>query len=331
MTIAYPAPPAAAPRPFLHGHLWTVAPAVRHLVRPRRAPGEPWETTLVDPKVGAVRLTGHLLAPPGAEDLVVIVHGCGGTPESYYCHKAAHAGAAVGMASLRLALRGADRLGEDYYHAGLTDDLHAALESPAVARFARLFVLGYSIGGQTVLRYATESRDRRLRAVAAICPPLDLDVCCRAIDGTRLYCHWVLSGLKRMYRAVALRRPVPTPLAEVERTDTIRAFDALTMVPRHGFADVVDYYARSSAGPLLGRLEVPALLVAAERDPMVPLATYQPWLGAAAPALEVRRSAAGGHLGFPPDLDLGVAAPRGLENQVLGWLRAAGGGEWSPG
>lgn len=326
MTIAFPAAPAASPRPLLHGHLWTVVPTLRHLVLPRRAPAEPWQTTLHDPRVGPVRLTGHLLAPAGADDLVVIVHGCGGTPESHYCHTAAHAAAATGMASLRLALRGADDLGDDYYHAGLTEDLHAALESPALARFARVFVLGYSVGGQMVLRYATESRDPRLCAVAAICPPLDLDVCCRSIDGTRLYRQWVLSGLKRMYRAVALRRPVPTPLAQVEKADTIRAFDSLTMVPRHGFADVTDYYARSSAGPLLGRLEVPALLVAAERDPMVPLATYHPWLGAASPALDVRRTAAGGHLGFPADLDLGVAAPRGLEHQVLGWLRSAGGG-----
>jgi hypothetical protein len=128
-----------------------------------------------------------------------------------------------------------------------------------------------------------------------------------------------------MYRCVAERRPVPTPLALVERTDTIRAFDTLTMVPRYGFADVADYYARSSAGPLLGRLEVPALVVAAERDPMVPLTSYDPWLAAASPALELRRTAAGGHLGFPADLDLGVAAPRGLEHQALGWLRAAAG------
>jgi len=45
------------------------------------------------------------------------------------------------------------------------------------------------------------------------------------------------------------------------------------------------------------------------------------------PRLEVRWAAPGGHVGFPPRLDLGIAAPPGLESQVLGWLfRAAGDG-----
>ncbi len=53
---------------------------------------------------------------------------------------------------------------------------------------------------------------------------------------------------------------------------------------------------------------------------MVPLASVEPWVGQASPALTVRWEDSGGHVGFPPDLDLGEPSPRGLEPQVLHWL-----------
>ena len=53
----------------------------------------------------------------------MIVHGLGGSATSYYARKAALAAAHAELDSLRLNLRGADRGGADYYHAGLTEDL----------------------------------------------------------------------------------------------------------------------------------------------------------------------------------------------------------------
>ena len=64
---------------------------------------------------------------------LLIVHGLGGSAKSPYTAKAAHAAAAAGLSSLRLNLRGADLLGEDYYHAGMTADLAAAIASPELA------------------------------------------------------------------------------------------------------------------------------------------------------------------------------------------------------
>src|SRR5688572_20462549 len=43
------------------GHFWTLGTNLRHRLRPWSAPaGEPWSTSLIDPKVGEVRLTGEL-------------------------------------------------------------------------------------------------------------------------------------------------------------------------------------------------------------------------------------------------------------------------------
>jgi hypothetical protein len=226
---------------------------------------------------------------------------------------------------LRLNLRGADRSGEDYYHAGLTADLEAALASRSLAGYGEILLLGYSLGGHLVLRYATGTPDKRVRAAAAVCAPVDLDRCCAAIDqpGMWLYRRYLLAGLSRIYARVAERRPVPTPVSVARRIRTLRAWDDAVVAPRHGFASAEDYYAKASVGPRLGDLKVPSLLVVAAHDPMVPWHTLRPWVEGASARLAVRKVDDGGHVGFPARLDLGERAPLGLEHQVESWLTRA--------
>src|SRR5687768_450621 len=111
-------------RDRLAGHFWTLAPFLRNLASPRAAtPSIAWQCSVNDPLFGPLRLTGKLSTPEGATRLLLIVHGLGGHADSHYMAAATHAAQALGVASLRLNLRGADRLGEDYYHAALTSDL----------------------------------------------------------------------------------------------------------------------------------------------------------------------------------------------------------------
>jgi uncharacterized protein len=244
--------------------------------------------------------------------------------------RAAVAIEAAGLACLRLSLRGSDLRGEDFYHAGLTSDLHAVLAAPELARYRRLYMLGYSVGGHIVLRAATEPADPRLAAVAAICPPLDIARSSAAFDapGLWLYRRYVVGNMRRIYAAVAARRPprpIPLPLAEASRIHRLRDWDERVVAPRWGFAGADDYYRRASVHTHLPELRVPALLAASERDPMVPAPTLRAALdrpARPAPRLEVRWLPAGGHVAFPPGIDLGFAEERGLEAQVLGWLRS---------
>jgi predicted alpha/beta-fold hydrolase len=312
----------------LAGHYWTIAPRLRHSLSPLTAPaGRPFALVVHDPRMGPVRLSGSLREPPGAAELVLVVHGLGGCADSHYMLRAGLAAEAAGLACLRLSLRGSDLRGEDYYHAGLTSDLHAVLAAPELARYRRLYLLGYSVGGHVVLRAATEPADPRLAAVAAICPPLDIGRSSAAFDapGLWLYRRYVLGNMRRIYAAVAARRPVPLPLAEALRIRRLGDWDERVVAPRFGFAGAGDYYRRASVHPLLPELRLPALLAASERDPMVPAPTLRAALDRPAPRLEVRWLREGGHVAFPPGVDLGFAEARGLEAQVLGWLRRRGG------
>ncbi|MBW2525534.1 MAG: hypothetical protein JRI23_15225 [Deltaproteobacteria bacterium] len=316
---------ASALRGAVSGHLWTVVPTFKSLARPpTEPPSVPWTTTVDDPTWGAVKLTGKWSELQQSDTVLVVVHGLGGDADSAYVVHAAAAARSAGLSCLRVSMRGADLLGADVYHAGLYQDLLGVLGSAELRRFSRALLLGYSLGGHLCLHAAVRGGDPRLRAAAAVCPPLDLAAVQQALDAPSRwpYRHHVLTSLKQAYRAVARRRDVPTPVKQVERISTIRQFDRLVIVPRFGFRDVDDYYARASVGPLLGELGVPSLLVSSTRDPMVPRYTATPWLPRASHRLEAHELDAGGHLYFPASAHLGLAAPRGVEPQIVAWLAA---------
>jgi predicted alpha/beta-fold hydrolase len=314
-------------RMSMTAHWWTVAPKIRRALHPPSPPpSQPWALDLEDagPHGETVRLSGHLHFSDSAERAVVAIHGLGGCTESEYMVRLAKLAPREGFACLRLNLRGSDRQGNDFYHAGLSGDLHAALKAPELAVFRELYLLGFSMGGHVALRAATEEMDPRVRAVAAVCAPLDLAPCADSFDRPSrwLYRRYVMSSLVDIYRAVAARRPVALPVEEATHISRIREWDEKIVAPRWGFDGPDDYYARASVASRLGELRIPALLVQAAEDPLVPEEAVRPALDGA-PGLTVHWMTPAGHMGFPGDLDLGVEAPPGLEPQVLGWLAEA--------
>ena len=148
------------PRARITGHAWTVWPTLRHRVVPVKAPESvPWSAPARS-DIGEIRLSGRWRAEP-CTVAVVVIHGLGGNPDRPYCLRAAQAIQAHGWSCLRLALRGADGRTRDFYHAGLTEDVDAALASPVFDDYERIVLLGYSLGGHLALRYACERPDPR--------------------------------------------------------------------------------------------------------------------------------------------------------------------------
>ena len=308
----------------MRSHYWTVAPRLGMRLRRPQGNGASWQTVVVDPQRGDVPLFGAFHAAGERGVAAVLVHGLGGSPASPYLVATAAACERAGIATLVLGLRGSDGRAGDFYHGGLTSDVAAALASPELAGYERVFVVGFSLGGHVVLRYATEEHDARLAGVAAVCSPLELRPAQESFD--RLpslpYRMYVLGRLKRVYAEIARHGSVPTPVDRMMRVRKLREWDALTVVPRFGFESPEDYYSQASVGARLRRLDVPALLVACPTDPMVPAASIGPAAAAAGDALDLRWVKRGGHVGFPESLDLGMSGPPGLPGQLAGWLGA---------
>lgn len=306
----------------LHGHAYTIGPRFfygRGLIPP---PTEPWRT-IVDEPGGRVAITGLYSEHPEADTLVIVLHGCGGAPTSHYAVQAAHHFYTQRVSVLRLAWRGADLGGEDIYHAAQTADLHAAIACPSFARYRRIWLLGYSLGGHCCLHAAHETRDPRVTAIATVCPVLHLMQTNAAIDAPArlVYRRYVLGGLRASYLAYAARRdPHAATIPAVRKAGTFRDYDALTVVPRYGFSSVDDYYTRACASRVLGNIARPTLIVSARRDPMLPWQIAEAVRPSFSPAITFRWAERGGHAGFPRDLDLGEAGPLGIEGQVHTWL-----------
>ncbi|MFW5965921.1 MAG: alpha/beta fold hydrolase [Persicimonas sp.] len=304
------------------GHAWTIAPALRHRVFPRTGPAaDDWSMTLEDPRVGPVEITGRY-ARRESRTLVVLVHGLGGHAESAYMVDAAAAVDRAGLSCLRLCLRGAGGTGEDIYHAGLTEELHAALSHPDFEGYEHLVVIGFSLGGHVALRAAVEGGHRRLRAVGAVCPPLDLREVQRWLDAParKIYRAYILNELRAMYARVARRGRAPTPMARIRPVRTLLEWDALTVVPRFGFDDPDDYYETMSVGPQLEDVQVPALIVAGRHDPMIPAHVAERFLEDSPALSEVCWVDDGGHVFFPRGVETGLSDEERLVGQMLGWF-----------
>ena len=306
------------------GHLWTIAPALRRMIWQRAAPrARPWRATRRNERGEPVEVRGQLRqAHPGAP-LAVLVHGLGGEGTSPYMIEAARAMEAAGVDVLRLALGGHGE-GADLYHAGLTADVRAALEHPLLARRDTIWVIGFSLGGHITLRAAAEGLPERVRAVAAVCAPVDLTATIDHIDSPRVlvYRRHVLGGLRELYARLDAAGRAPTPVERVRRVDYIRDFDALAVVPRFGFRDTAEYYHTQSAARVLDQIEVPTLFAGALSDPMIPSQISIPHLTRASATVDVRWLAGAGHAYFSPSADLGEPGPRGFYPQLISWLRA---------
>lgn len=271
-----------------------------------------WRARVVDPAAGDLELSG--IYHPGTSERVplLLVHGLGGSADSGYVRRLAAAASERGHPTVRINLRGADRSGADIYHAGLTGDLAAALESPELAG-GPVAVIGFSLGGHVTLRFAAE-RPARLAAACAVCAPLDLAAGADHIDRRRswVYRRHLLRGLREIHAAaVAGGAPVPGSAELAASITTLREWDERIVAPRFGFAGAADYYRRMSARPVLGEIACPALIAWAPGDPMVPPPVSAP-PASSGPLVETRALAPGGHVGFPRRL--------GVEAAILDWI-----------
>lgn len=309
------------------GHVATVSGFARGVVRPEREPGgEPFRTAIRDTRHGEVPLLGHL-ANGAARSVVIVVHGMGGLISSPYAVRMARAAVEAGHAALRIHLRGAGGDGADLYHAGLGDDVAQLVRVAELARYERIAVVGYSLGGHIALRHAADGpHDPRLAAVVSVCPPIDLERGTRAIQRVdrRPYQEFVLRSLRKQLREVRTRHPARYGTIRPEAIRTIRDWDEHVICPRFGFESLEAFYRDEAAGPRLGAIRVPTLLVVADRDPMIAVDTVAPWLGSASGEVTIVRKRRGGHVAFPPDVGLLEERGATIEHEIVRWIDRVG-------
>jgi len=250
----------------------------------------------------AARTAGEPAAP-----LVLLLHGLEGSTQSAY----------IGVIARELAVRGIENVGLNFrscsgevirgarsYHAGDYGDVVWVLEQLAARHPGRpLGAVGFSIGGNILLRWFGEARERAsqlVRAAAVVSVPFDLEAGARFMESSasRLYLRHLLPSLRVK---IAAKRAQLAEHIDVERALAARTFfefDEVATAPLHGFSGVLDYYARASSSIWIPGVRVPTLVVHALDDPFLPPSAVPQDAIAANPSLTAAISPHGGHIGF---------------------------------
>lgn len=235
--------------------------------------------------------------------IVAIIHGLEGNIQSPYATGIMGAIHHRGWRGVLMHFRGCsgtpNRL-ERAYHSGETGDIEYLMQT-LQQRFpgVPLAVVGYSLGGNAMLKYLGTNTRTPVSAAVAISVPYSLhDSAQRLSRGlSRLYQRHLVGSLKNKLRRKFADRTTTLPLDQLHRLKTFYQFDDLITAPMHGFTGADDYYTRSSSRQYLSGIRIPALLIHAKDDPFMTPASI-PGANELPENVILELSDHGGHVGF---------------------------------
>ncbi len=218
-------------------------------------------------------------------------------------------GLAAGMNVLLMNQRncgGMDDFAPTLYNSSLSGDVAAVarnvIETDGVSRFA---LIGFSMGGNLVLKLAGEwGRDgnapAQFRAVAAVCPSMDLAASADALHEprNRIYEYYFLMQLFRRLRLKARLFPGKFDVSRLRGISSLRMFDDRITAYYCGFTGADDYYARAAAANVMDGIAVPTLIIHAANDPFIRLTAETRRRIAANPNIAFVETEDGGHCAF---------------------------------
>lgn len=236
--------------------------------------------------------------------VVLVLHGLEGSSRSPYAQGMLRAARAHGWRGVVMHFRGCsgepNRLARSY-HSGDTADLSRVLDHiRANADASALAIVGYSMGGNVLLKWLGEcGASAGIDAAAAVSVPFTLSLAAdRLARGlSRVYQRRLIGELQSKLDRKFAHRDCPIDLQGARTSRTFWEFDDRVTAPLHGFEDVHDYYTRSSARQYLPRIRVPTLILHARDDPfMTP--EVLPSRDELPAGVQLEVSARGGHVGF---------------------------------
>lgn len=260
----------------------------------------------------------------GAIGELILVHGLEGSSEAGYMRSLAQAAVEAGFRANRLNMRscgGTDHLCRTLYHAGLTADLRHVIESMRAEGRGPIYIAGFSLGANVVLKLAGELGEQGpdfLAGVCAVSTPIDLNACVMKMSEgrNRLYEWRFLVRLKERYRRRQRAMPALFPYRDLDKIRTVYTFDDQVTARAFGFGTADNYYATQSSLRFLPHIQVPTLLVQAKDDPLIPFRVFDAPAISQNPHIRLLAVEHGGHLGF-----LSRTAPRfWLDAVVVDWL-----------
>jgi predicted alpha/beta-fold hydrolase len=260
--------------------------------------------------------------------LLVLFHGLEGSSASHYAQAFAHWARTHGWRFAVPHFRGCSgelNLAPRAYHSGDFEEIGWVLQRIRAQHRGKVAVVGVSLGGNALLRWAEEAGDSASKTASAVCAvssPIDLVAGGRAIGegfNRQVYTRMFLRSMKPKALRKLAQHPGLFDREKLLAARTLYAFDNVFTAPLHGFADTDDYWSRGSAKPHLARIRIPALVLNARNDPFVP-AHSLPQQRDVGEFVTLWQPRHGGHVGFSSGGWPGHLHT--LPEQVMGWIAA---------
>jgi predicted alpha/beta-fold hydrolase len=268
---------------FRNGHVMTIVG--NYLPRKHQLPlEEPWfvevEPAAEDRRSTLVRCDCDWQPEEVRQDrlTLVLVHGLEGSSRSQYILGTATRAWGLGCNVVRMNMRscgGTDELSPGIYHSGRSEDV-AAIVGGLVRdfRLRSIALVGYSMGGNLVLKYAGERSEgvpAELCAVVGVSPLMDLAPSSKALHlpANRVYEWKFLRGMLRRFRRKVELFPSLYTRDGLDEIRSMRDFDQNIVARYGGFAGADDYYATVASSRWASRLAVPTLIIHAVDDPFI--------------------------------------------------------------
>jgi predicted alpha/beta-fold hydrolase len=259
-----------------------------------------------------------------AAPTLLILHGLEGSIQSSYIQgllgRYKHTNWRVGVMHFRGCSGVPNRLARSY-HSGDTQDLDYVIRH--IERSSSLFVAGFSLGGNVLLKYLGEQgASAAVDAAVAVSVPFDLDNAAHRLDDgfSKIYRRHLMRDLFDKTRYKRAKFP-DHDWPDDHTLDSCRSFvdfDHRVTAPLHGFSSGKEYYQRCSSGQFLINIKIPTLIIHAKDDPfMTPDAI--PSAELISDSVEFELSDAGGHMGFLYEKKL-FRLSRYLDDRIPAWL-----------
>ena len=258
---------------------------------------------------------------------VVIIHGLEGSSSSQYVLGNTARALAAGFNVVRMNMRscgGTDELSPTIYHSGRSEDVASVVDRIIEAqRLEAIALVGYSMGGNLVLKYAGEfaaAPPPHLKVVVGVSPLMDLAVSSSALHEAqnRIYEWRFLGSMLARVRRKAVLFPDIYSTAALGRIRSMRLFDQHIVARYGGFADADDYYYGVASSQYSDRISVPTLIVHSLDDPFIRMLPTTRTALIENPNVTYVETQYGGHCAFlaPSKNDDG----RWAETTLLGFL-----------
>lgn len=263
--------------------------------------------------------------------LVLLLHGLEGDAQRPYITGSAKLLTQNGHDCCAINLRGCS--GEPNllfrsYHSGASQDLAEVLgHLLATTPYDRIFLKGFSLGGNLVLKYLGEGRKipKQIKGAMAVSVPCDLKGSSEQLHriGNFPYHHRFKKHLLAKLRQKQALFPDLLSAGDLGSIKSLRDFDEIYTSRAHRFRDALDYYEKCSSLPLLPLIEVPTLIVNAGNDSFLGPGSYPLEAAKNNPRLHLEIPAYGGHVGFWGRNNVTYTEKRALE--FFKSLQSAGG------